>query len=459
VIAETTFEREEADRFPIDSPEGAGIRQAFARYVVREADREGLRPWEFWRTIRVKPLLLWARLDPRVGDDPGRQRLLVMGFRLLGSLAPLLPLWLGSLFALPLLVWTSFELARAGFTPAALAFPLLFGSSPFVIEVLSLPYSAVGFYLLALLSLTPLALYVLGARRSLRGLAVRVSLAGIFFALCVLCRAGSVLVGPAFALAILIAVRRAFPGDFLRAAGAGLLLLLLFALPYGALRGREHRRPWIGIWEGLGDFDREKGHEFYDPVAREALRREGVKLPADVGLGIETPDNDAVFKRLVLRDILESPGWYLAIIGKRLAAVPTQAYLWHRAGQESGSRPSDVETKVYYGMASTADVLGVGPLRVRIPFLLFALPTLVLLVSGVGPSREGSRRACGVLGLLALGALGMPVFVSTASALETEAFCLVLLLGDALAFAELLKVVRPFNPAGARSRAETDSSR
>ena len=51
---------------------GAELRLGFQRSLTRAASDEGLRPWQFWRTLAVRPLLKGRLLLPRDIDDPGR---------------------------------------------------------------------------------------------------------------------------------------------------------------------------------------------------------------------------------------------------------------------------------------------------------------------------------------------------------------------------------------------------
>jgi hypothetical protein len=77
--------------------------------------------------------------------------------------------------------------------------------SPFVVESLSLAHSAVAFYLIASLLLVALGLYAFPGRdRSARGFVVRTVAASLGFAVCCLCRGGTLLMAPAFGAALLL---------------------------------------------------------------------------------------------------------------------------------------------------------------------------------------------------------------------------------------------------------------
>ena len=71
----------------------------------------------------------------------------------------------------------------------------------------------------------------------------------------------------------------------------------LFLIPYAILRPAQHHDVWAAVWEGLGDFDRTKGHVWSDPVAEEHVRALGAParlsdegmaiMRAEVGLMVE----------------------------------------------------------------------------------------------------------------------------------------------------------------------------
>src|SRR5437899_2533016 len=73
----------------------------------------GLRPWQFWRTLPGDPPARPGPVVFRSNDDVGRAELTELGFRLLGGVAPFLPLWLAALLCLPVLGWVVWEVARA----------------------------------------------------------------------------------------------------------------------------------------------------------------------------------------------------------------------------------------------------------------------------------------------------------------------------------------------------------
>ncbi|MBI3931956.1 MAG: hypothetical protein HY317_00950 [Acidobacteria bacterium] len=436
---------------------GADLRHAYQRYLSRVAGEAGVRPWQFWRTVPVKPFLDRGRVVLRHNDDPGRALLLGAGFRLLGGVAPYLGLWLGTLAAMPVLAWIAWELATAGRPVAAMTFPLALVSLPFVVEVLSLPYSAVGFYLVGLLTLVPLAAHaLLGDPPTPRSLLVRAAAAGLVFACCVLCRGGTILLLPGYALALILGARRAAAGPSLRVVtGLAALGLVLLLAPYAVVRQPGHHEAWVGIWEGLGDFDREKGHAWFDPEARNVLRREGHSIPRVLAGPTWTADQERTLRRLVLRHVAEDPSWYAAILAKRLVATATLSKLWPfgpRDGLTMAPSTSANEgvMDVYYRLTTTADFVGLGGALREVPVELLLLPPALLAgLWWAGPRtvrfRDARARlgpALLLLGCVACAALTLPVAITTASALEAQCFAVVHLLALALLVDEAARGIR-----------------
>ena len=415
---------------------GQSLRGDYQRYVTRMALADPIQPWQFWRTVPLKPYLKRERIHGRPSDDTGRSRLLFLGFWLVGGVAPFLPLWIGALVALPFLLWTAIELSLAGRRTAALVFGLVFASSPYAVDMLALPYSAAGFYLLGLVGVTPLSTYaVFGPGRSMLVFLLRVLLAGTAFALCTLCRGGAVLFLPGFLLAITFAVFRLQTSHrrrtlFLAAAAA------LFLLPYAVMKPSGHHEIWLGVWEGLGDFDRTKGHVWYDPVAREILRQDGTVIPRRLPVFHEAMANEHIFKRRVLEHVRGDPLWFATILAKRFLATVSQWRLWPRTAVDGTSfaprsAPNEGAIDTYYGLTTTADWVGLGPWRLELPALLLLLPTLAVVGALVFRRGQGlgSAGELKVLMCLASAGLVLPVLVTTASALETQSFVVVYLLG------------------------------
>jgi hypothetical protein len=448
-----------AEPVSINSADGAELRLGFQRSLTRAAAEEGIRPWQFWRTLAVRPLLKGRLLLPREIDDPGRAGLLTAGFRLLGGIAPFLPLWLGALAAAPVVAWAGWELSRAGRTAAGVVFTLLLACSPYVIDALALPYSAVGFYLIALVAIVPLAAHAVLAEVRPAGLVVRAVSAGVVFALCVLCRSGSIFLLSGYALTLAAGAWRIGPGASpprpARRVAYAAALLALFLVPYALVYQPRHHEVWLGLWEGLGDFDRTKGHAWDDDVAREVLRRAGAALPERYPVWENAPENEAFFRRLVLANVRSAPGWYAGILGRRLWTTLMQSKLspWGpRDGVSMAPResPSEGAIDTYYSMATPMDWLGVGPWRFEVPLVLLWGPTLLLiLLFGLGPWVASLRPASARLGpalfvvlCTAVAGLGLPVLFTTAAGLETQAFAIVYFLGFAFLVDEAVRYAR-----------------
>ena len=452
-----------AERVSINSAEGAELRLGFQRSLARAAAADGLAAWEFWRTVAVRPALKGRRLLPRDSDDPGRAALLTAGFRLLGGVSPFLPLWIGALAAVPLLPWAAWELAHAGRWVAGVLFPLVLASSPFFVEALSLPYSAVGFYLIGLLVLVPFATYALAGDVRLKGLIARTVLAGSAFSICVLCRGATFLTLPGFVLALGAATASlGARWPFRRRALAFAAALVLFLAPYALLRQPSHHDVWIALWEGLGDFDRTKGHTWADSAGREVLRQAGVELPARYPIFENASVAEPIFRRLFLNDVRSDPLWFAAILGRRAWATLTQAKLtpWAPSGGSSiatRASPNEGAIDTYYAMATTVEWLGLGPWRFELPLLLLWGPTLLLALVCLGggrvrtlaPASARLRPALAVLTTVGVGGLCFPVLFTTAGGFETQAFAIVYGLGFAFLLDEALRYRRAAGlPAG-----------
>lgn len=436
-IAAGEYLASQAPSAPLDLNHWRGqeLLGSYERVVARAVEESGIRPWQFWRRIRLGRFLGIERLVGRESDDPGRAVLLRLGFHALGGVSPFLLLWLGTLLAIPVLLWAAWELADAGWPVCGSAFPLVFASFPYAVEVLSLPYSAVGFYLLGLLGLVPLAAYAaLGRCRSRALFALRLLAGGTCFALCMLCRGGALLLLPGFALAVLLAAARVLvpvgPARAVRVFLVSAAALALFLVPYTLVRQPRHHEVWLGLWEGLGDFDRTKGHAWSDTVAKDALEREGVALRRKDSLLGKAAGTEAIFRRLVLADVREDPLWYARILGRRLFATVTQQKLWPWGPRDGAtlalrSSPNEGHVDVYYRLTTRVDWVSLGPWRAEVPVSALLAPTALLLAVGL----RGRRRPLLVLLCLALAALGLPVLVTTAAAFETQAFALVYLVG------------------------------
>jgi len=425
--------------------DGLDADQAYRRLVVKGTRNHAIRPWQFWRTLPDRPFLK-TRIEPvpKHYDDHGRGRLLGLGFRLLRGIAPFLVVWLGALCCAPVLAWAAWELTRAGYPVAAGALAALLGLSCYWVETLALTRYAVGFYLIGLLLVVPLAAYsVLAPACSVRGLAARALLAGAGFALASTCRSSVGLVLPGLLLAVTLGAVR------LQAARPRKVVLLLaltatLLLPFPAMRRAQQSDIWQPLWEGLGDFDREKGYAWSDAEALLAVRAGG-------GRKLWTPGSESILREAVLRDVRTDPAWYATILARRLVAVVLQTKLWPWAPRDGRSTSTSTSANEgvldkYYGYTATADHFGLGSARLELPISLLLPPLPLLVFRAAAPRRLGwseagrtrARAALRVVACVAAGAIVLPVLVTTAGGQETQAFALVYLLSAAL----LLDVAR-----------------
>lgn len=134
---------------------------------MAETAANEVRPSAFWGTFPAAHLSADNRwLVAKRFDDTGRALFLGLAFRALGGAAPYLIFWLGVLAALPILIWVALELAAVRQAVAGAIFVVAVSSSAFVLDALSLGYSAIGFHIVALLGLLPLAVYGVLDRKS-----------------------------------------------------------------------------------------------------------------------------------------------------------------------------------------------------------------------------------------------------------------------------------------------------
>jgi hypothetical protein len=401
--------------------------------IRRLVKREGIRPWEFWRTIWTSPFEL-SREDlapPRSAEDQGRAQLLAVAFLLRGGISPFLLLWLAVLLALPVFLWLSWEFFEGGHGLAGAFFLLSLSLSPFVVECLSLPHAGLGFYLLAWLILLAFSASFILRTSRLAGFLVRAAAAGVAFAAATHCRSGVALLFGGYLVALVIASWRIAPRGVVLVAG-----LLLLSLPSLVLRPRAHHNVWPSIWEGLGDFDREKGYFWSDDLAKAALIHSGIDPGSEERIGITCDACEDFFKGVILRDIRKSPSWYLKILEKRLVATVLQEKLWPYGPRDGISMsPAETEnegdTDKYYRMTTTVDFFGFGGWRHEVRVGALIAPTLALAILGLFGRSSGIHAGLLILVPCAIAALASPLLITTASGVETEMFALCYLLGAA----------------------------
>ena len=385
---------------------------------------------QFWKTVndqkfRVRRVAYGA---PRF-EDPGRAYLLALGFLTLGGVAPYLLLWLGVAFALPVMVWLAYELGASGYWVAAGTTLCLLAASPFVVECLSLPHSAVAFYLAALTAVAAFSIAALRPGMRVRGFVMRALGLALVLIVAVWCRSGSIAFLPAAVGAACLGFSR-IGWSLAKSSGASLGLIAIPVLL--SLPGNKHNL-WLGLWEGLGDFGTDRGYSWYDTDANRFLKSQGIAPfadPKDVNA-----EHEAAFRKAFLADISAHPAWYAGVLMKRTFATVASTKLWPWGPRDGESRTTPL---FHYKYTMPIDWLGFKDRLFELPISALILPAVVFLALDV---TRGSRDGSLVLGIVAIGALPIPVAISTASALETQAFGLVYLLGAAFLAQRVFDVV------------------
>lgn len=426
-LAQATTAWVEATHGPITAAVTGPEADAVARGLILERiANQGLRPTRPLERIRKEQPFIDARLraEAQPYDDHGRAVLLTLAFRARGGMAPFLILWLGFLLAAPVVAWTAFELWAAGRPRVAALALLLLGFSPFLVESLALGRYPVGFYLVAVLSIMPLAVYGrLHPAPTLGGLGVRILAASMLLALCTFCRSSTAVLGPGFVLAAWLGVCRVAPAGARRIVLIAIATVLL-ALPCALVPGAQQNDMWQPVWEGLGDFDRTHAFAWKDLEALKAVQKAGVAA-------LWTPESEAVLRTQVLETIKAEPGWYAGILVRRLLSTVTLWRLWPWTPRDGafvrGSEtPNEGGIGKYWTYTTTADFVGIGDHSVELPVSLLVGPALLLgFLAWRGPRTTAAREALIVLACPAAATLILPVIITTAGGQEGQALALV----------------------------------
>jgi hypothetical protein len=452
--------------------------EQFRRALVDGTEAAGLRCWSAVGAI-LPSALPDVQLVVRRADDPGRALLLGHAFRAIG-VAPFLLFWLAPVLGGAVLLWAAWELDAAGHGAAAAFFLVLVATSGYAVDTLSLDYSPAGFYLAALLLVLPVTAYAARppSQRSVGGVWRRAVLAGVLFGVCVIGRRSAAVAAPFLLAALVFALRGLLaarppvelriegvrpeairllrvPLVWLAAVGAAVALfapglagrsyadrlVARTSVKYGLAAPPQAHDLWVSLWEGLGDFDRTKGHAWLDEHAQRLV---GSRL-------LSTPESERILRAAVLRDIREDPGWYARILVQRFWATLVQRRLW------SPPRPEDLPADpvqaasaaridAYYSLAATVDRFRLGPWLFDVPILLLLACLLgwmlLALRSRWSRSPDGLRTAGLVIGAYAAASLVLPVAITTAGALEPQAFALSYFLAAAFLAEAALRRVR-----------------
>ena len=409
------------------------------RKLVEEKVRTfEIEPHQFWRTVNDQKFrTLRAPYAQPAFEDSGRSRLLSLGFRAMGGVAPYLLLWLGALAFLPVLGWTIFELVSAGLSVAAFALSALVVLSPFFVECLTLPHSAIAFYLGGALAVGALAVAVFippkGRRPGWASLAPRTILLSFILIVGIWCRSSTIMILPA----AFVVASVGFARGGLAWGRASALAAALILVPAIFLRPPQTHNVWLALWEGLGDFGTDRGYSWYDADANRFLEARGIRGfpdPKDVNA-----EHEAAFREAFLSELRSSPGWFARILVQRLWATVALTKLapWGPRDGESRSTPL-----FHYKYTTPIDWFAWKERAYEVPITTLFIPTLLLLAWGI---RDRGRLADqgAVLAAVGLATLPLPIFVSSASGLETEAFGLLYFLGAAFLAQRVADSLRP----------------
>ncbi len=429
---------------------GAAADRMTRELMLERIDNQGLSPTRPLERVRKPQFFVEAGLRPKANpyDDRGRAVLLALIFRVRGGIVPFMILWLGFLAAAPVLSWTAIELWAAGRARTAVFATLLMGLSPFVVETLALGRYPVGFYLVAVLLIVPLAVYArLHPAPTLAGLCVRLLAASVLLFLCTFCRSSVAVLLPGFVLAAWLGAGRVTRTRG-RRLGLTVAAAVLLGLPGALVPGAQQNDIWQPAWEGLGDFDRTHGFTWSDAEALKAVQRAGAA-------SLWTPESEALLRTQVVDTIAGEPGWYAGILARRLLSTVSLWRLWpwgpldgdfYRRSQS----PNEGVIDKYWTYTTPVDHLGVGETLVELPVFVLVAPSLLLgVLSWRGRWATPAREALLVLACPALATLTLPVLVTTAGGQEGQAFGLVYLFGAAF----LVDVMCPSRPGDGENHA------
>jgi len=413
-------------------------------------------------------------------DDIGRAILLGLFFRVMNTVVMDLIFWLPFILAIPIFFWLGMEFYLSGNIRSGLLYFPLIGLSAFVSGIFSMSYSPVGFYGLCFFALLALSLYAFSSdEKPVSGTVIRVGVAGVVFCVCMMCRSGSIFLGPAFLfllglLSKSLAMQVRSPvlkAKKMRWIVSFLLLGCLFSAPtilanqwirtqveetqqnFNQPSTSFHHHPvWYGIWCGLGDFGSDRGYAFNDTVAiKRVYEEKGFSIARSIpGSYFITADIEKAFKEMVLEDIREHPFWFFGLLKKRIFHTLFQlkikpSLILDGAFMTMEDDPLNMAIDSYYTMKDQADWFRLGRFTIEIPILLFIVPAWLFLLVPVLPVkrvRENHfRRQAQSLLLVMVSLLGLPVLITTGGAFETQAVILAYFLG-AVFFVDFLIELR-----------------
>lgn len=209
----------------------------------------------------------------------------------------------------------------------------------------------------------------------------------------------------------------------------------------------------MSVWEGLGDFASERGYSWYDVDAQAALRAAGIEPFSDPKA--VTTDHEEFFRGAVLADVGRDPLWYSSVLVRRLVATAGLTHLlpWGPVDGQSLKRP-----RFHYKYSTPVDWFGLGQPSFEVPVQAFWLCGLGLVSLGLSSrSRPAAIDALRIVAPTAVATLVLPVALTTAGGLETQAFALAYFLAFGLLCGRLTANAIAFDSNSAASPAKTQA--
>jgi len=402
-------------------------------------------------------------------DDMGRGYILGILFNLLQGVSPYLIFWLGLLFFIMIFFWISLEYFLCDLWVYNYVLCFTFGFSSYLYSILSLTYSASGFYILSFLSLLPICIYtVFNRNKTIIGCFIRITITSIILSICLICRSSSIAAYIGVGIVILklskdmttsVKVKNKLWILFL----SFLILIMPYIILHQHINNKimhtlskyssnpslgNHHPFWHIIWTGLGDFDKKNHYAVNDHMAVDFAKSKGWTTEfSNAAEGIDK-QYEHILKTSIINDILNDPFWYLGILRKRFFSTLFQLklYPWKfRDGiflkSEESNRSNAID--FYYMLIPRADNFGINPYMMELPIELFIFPTwIIILVSFFSVINKSFvnifQQEFFILFVVGVSSMILPVCVTTVAGIETQGFFIFYYLGFSFFIGKLI---------------------